>query len=205
MRAWASLAIVALTAAPALATETGRKSVHVVRFFGQPPRRGGRAARTAPLGAARLQGQFELRGRVTVAHAMAGEHVGEIVQRSWTFVPQCAAGPCQHVLLLRARANGTDMTMLSEHVPGDYAGASAFFAPLRCGARTYAHGELVPFRITVQVTADASPAGTIIAVAVSASYTNRTRTNLTPCVDVHRHDAAAYTGELVAATGSAGA
>jgi len=164
------------------------------RSVDQPPAR----VATATQRAARLQGRFQLRGRVTVARAMAGEHVGEIVIRTWTFTPGCASGACHRVLLVRSRARGGDRMILTERAPGYYAGGGAFYAPLRCQGRSYAHGELVPFTITVRITAAAPSSGTITATAVSASYTNSTRTNLTPCVQVHRHDAAFYTGRLVA-------
>ncbi len=197
MRASVSLAILAFVGA-------GRINGDMGRLFGQAFVGAPHAAQAATLGEARLQGRFELRGRVTVAHAMIGEHVGEIVTRSWTFVPQCAAGPCGQVLLLRQRAQGSDKTMLSERAPGHYAGAGAFFAPLHCGTRAYAHGELVPFTITARVTDEAASAGAVVATALSASYTNRTRTNLTRCVDVHRDDAAVYTGALVATSANFG-
>ncbi|MGA2928884.1 MAG: hypothetical protein ABSG43_23410 [Solirubrobacteraceae bacterium] len=135
---------------------------------------------------------------MTVAHAMAGEHVGEVVRRTWTFVARCSTGPCRQLVLVRTRAVGSDRTILSERAPGEYAGKGAFFAPLRCGPRTYQHGELVPFTITVRVTAAATVASATVATAISASYTNPSRTNLTPCIGLHRHDAATYSGELVA-------
>jgi hypothetical protein len=65
----------------------------------------------------------------------------------------------------------------------------------------------VPYTITVRVTAAAIAAGVDAATRVSAVYTNRSRTNLTPCVAVPGHDAATYHGHLivsVAPTGGTG-
>jgi hypothetical protein len=148
--------------------------------------------------AARLTGLFMLTGRVTVAANVFGEHVGQRVVRRWTFTPLCAAGACGRVGLLRARASGQDHLTLRTTGPGSYAGTGSFQAPLRCGNRTYPTGELVPFRITVRITAAQRLGGVAFATAVRATYTNTSRINLTSCVGVLGHDAATYTGQLVA-------
>jgi hypothetical protein len=146
---------------------------------------------------ARLQGQFKMAGRVTRAVNVPGEHVGQQVLRIWTFSSLCATGPCPTVELLRTRANGTDTTLLRLESPGYYAGFGVFYAALRCGTRTYPRGEAVPFAVTVRVTASAVVGGVMSATRVTATYTNRDRTNLTPCVAAPAADAATYQGTLV--------
>ena len=48
----------------------------------------------------RLQGTFALRGRLTTADNVYGEHQGQRVHRTWAiFAPQCAAGGCRRVIL----------------------------------------------------------------------------------------------------------
>jgi hypothetical protein len=126
---------------------------------------------------------------VTVARNVRGEHVGDVVQRTWTFTPLCATAPCATVQLVRQRANGSDTLTLRQTGPGTYAGAGLFYAALRCSGRVYPHGQKIPFRIRVNVT----PTG-----ALSATYVNRSRINLTPCVAVLGHDSARYTGQLAA-------
>ena len=94
------------------------------------------AATSIPPGApsaARLQGQFVLEGTVTTARNVRGERVGQIVQRSWTFAPLCAAGPCRQVRLLRQRAAGSDTIALQERAPGHYLGTG--FSTRRSVAR----------------------------------------------------------------------
>jgi hypothetical protein len=149
------------------------------------------------LGAARLQGAFLLSGRVTVAKNVSGEHAGQAVLRTWTFTPGCATGACPTGALLRVRAGGTDRVLLRRGAPGHYFGAGSFYAPLRCGGRAYRKGEAVPFTITVQVTGATVSAGEVVATRVHAVYTNRSRTNLTPCVVAPGHDAAVYNGSPV--------
>ncbi len=90
------------------------------------------------------------------ARNVRGEHVGEIVQRTWTFTPLCAAGPCAQVRLVRGRGNGTDSLILDRTTPGHYAGTGRFFAPLKCAGTVYATGEEVPFEIKLHVTATAT-------------------------------------------------
>ena len=165
-------------------------------------------APSPPLGAARLQGEFLLAGRVTQAKLVPGERVGQLVSRTWTFTPRCPAGACDTVQLMRTRASGTDRVMLRRSKPGYYAGSGTFFAPLRCGSRIYPRGASVPFTITVQVTAALGAPGTLVASRVNATYLNRSRRNLTPCVGVLGHDAASYHGHLqlgTPPTGGAGA
>jgi hypothetical protein len=146
--------------------------------------------------AARLQGTFQLEGIVTVAHNVAGEHVGDIANRYWTFTPLCPTGPCARVKLVRTRGTSTDTLVLRRRAPAFYTGSGTFYAPLRCGTRTYLRGEQVPFKITVRITKALLLNGIVVAARVNASYTNRGRMNLTPCVAALGHDAATYHGHL---------
>ncbi len=150
----------------------------------------------APPAAARLEGPFLLAGRVTVATDVLGEHVGQRVSRRWTFTSPCPTGPCAQVALVRARAGGRDHMILRQVSPGYYVGTGSFYSPLRCGTHIYSRGELVPFRITVRITAAEVLAGADVASTVRASYTNTSRTNLTACVGILGHDAASYQGQL---------
>jgi hypothetical protein len=151
-----------------------------------------------PLAAARLQGQFTMSGRVTVAVHIRGERVGQKVRRTWTFAPTCPTGQCVEVGLGRTRAAGTDLLRLFRTGPARYSGHGVFYVPLKCGSTTYAQGESVPFTITVRITAAALSAGIPVATAIKATYTNRSRTNLTNCVAVPGHDAATYAGTVIA-------
>jgi len=154
----------------------------------------GAASAQPPAPSAVLQGAFQMSGKVTVAANVRGEHVGQIVTRTWTFTPECSTGPCTTVRLVRGRATGTDTLTLQWTRAGTYAGSGAFYAPLRCTARVYPQGEEIPFRITVRVTAVTAGA----ASAISATYVNAQRINLTPCIGVLGHDSARYTGEPAA-------
>jgi hypothetical protein len=150
------------------------------------------AAAQAPAPDARLQGTFQMSGTVTVARDVRGEHVGQVVARTWTFTPQCVSGPCATVRLVRGRATGADTLTLKRTGSSTYAGNGLFYAPLRCSGQIYLRGQEIPFRITVRVTATNGTA----ASAISAKYVNRKRTNLTPCIGVLGHDSARYTGLL---------
>jgi hypothetical protein len=160
----------------------------------------GAGAVTPPVptpGTARLQGQFALTGRVTVAKNVRGEHVGQQVKRTWIFTPQCPVGACQTISLVRRRGAGSDSVQLRRRSPGYYVGTGSFFAPLQCGRDVWRRGASVPFTITVRVTAAALAGSEVVATRISASYTNRARVNRTPCVAVLGHDAATYRGTAV--------
>jgi hypothetical protein len=146
---------------------------------------------------ARLQGQFRMSGHVTDAANVHDVHVGDRVVRTWTFTSSCAIGPCHTVTLTRNRGRGTDHLTLKRRGAGYYTGHSSFYAPLQCGSRVYKRGELVPFTITVRITAASLSGTTVIASRIKGSYTNRSRKNLTPCVLEPSHDAARYTGRLL--------
>jgi hypothetical protein len=135
-----------------------------------------------------LQGSFQMTGTVTVAKNVRGEHVGQVVQRTWTFTPLCPTLPCANVRLVRQRAGGTDTLTLHAVGPGAYMGTGRYLAPLRCTGRVYTPGQVVPFKIIVHVTAMGD---------LHATYVNRSRLNLTPCIGVLGHDAARYTGQPV--------
>ncbi len=170
----------------------------MLALLGCLPAASAQAASTDPLvGIARLQGSFLLAGRVTAARGIRGEHRGQAIARLWGFVPACPVGACPTIILFRRRPGGLDSLILRRRSPGLYAGNGSFFAPLRCGRRTLAHGEAVPFTITVHVTAAAATAGTAIATRVSATMISARRRNLTSCVAAPAHEAAAYHGHLV--------
>jgi hypothetical protein len=142
----------------------------------------GAAGQPAP----QLQGTFQMTGTVTVAKNVRGEHVGQLVQRTWTFTPLCPTLPCATVRLVRQRAGGTDTLTLHAVGPAKYTGTGRFLAPLRCTGRVYRPGQVVLFKITVHVT----PADQL-----HATYVNPSRLNLTPCIGVLGHDAARYIGQ----------
>jgi hypothetical protein len=152
----------------------------------------------ASTGSARLLGTFLLAGTVTVASDVPGERRGQHFLRAWTFRPPCSTGVCPTTNLVRARANGIDEVLLRRRAPGRFVGRGSFYAPIRCGSRTYRRGALVPFTIDLHVAAAAFVLGVDIATRVNASYVNASRTNLTPCVAALGHDAASYHGHIVA-------
>ncbi len=165
-----------------------------------------RAAATDPvLGAARLVGTFELAGRITTAVRVTGEHKGQNVIRTWSFLPGCSVGPCRTIGLLRVRSGGSDKVKLTRKRPGYYVGSGSFYAPLKCGGKTYRRGEAVPFTVTVTITsALRDPTGALVATRVNATYTNKSRRNLTRCVDFPGHDAASYHGHVLLGSSSGG-
>lgn len=152
-----------------------------------------------PTPATQLQGTFQMTGTVTVAQFVRGEHVGQTVQRNWTFTPLCGSGNCATVRLVRGRGTATDTLTLTAVGPQAYAGTGEFFAPLRCAGQIHRPGQAIPFRIKVHVTATGpAPGGATMATAITATYLNASRVNLTPCVAVLGHDAARYQGTLAA-------
>ncbi|HEX4283080.1 MAG TPA: hypothetical protein VHZ27_20080 [Solirubrobacteraceae bacterium] len=145
--------------------------------------------------ASRLAGTYQMSGRITAAKYVRGEHVGETLQRTWTFTPLCLSGPCAQVRVYRGRRTATDTLILTQTTPGKYAGTGVFYAPLECAGKVYSSGEEVPFTIKVAITATTTaPDGTVLASQITARYINTSRMNLTPCVIVLGHDAARYTG-----------
>ena len=145
---------------------------------------------------ARLQGTFELAGRVTAADAVSGERVGQTVARVWSFSSTCPSGQCAQIALVRSRGAASDSLTLSRTGPGRYSGSGSFSLPLRCAGRVYAQGEKVPFTINVRITLAVPFGDQTVATRVSATYVNRRRINRTPCVAALGHDAASYHGHL---------
>ena len=165
-----------------------------------------KAAQTDPLlGTARLVGTFELAGRITTAVRVTGEHKGQNVIRRWSFLPACPVGACRTIGLLRVRSGGSDKVKLTRKRPGYYVGTGSFYAPLKCGGKTYRRGEAVPYTVTVTITsALRDPTGALVATRVNATYTNKSRRNLTRCVDFPGHDAASYHGHVLLGSSSGG-
>ncbi len=167
----------------------------VLAAFGAPA--GATAAVNPLLAGARLEGSFLLAGRITKATNVPGEHKGQTVSRTWTFTSSCATGPCSTVDLTRPRQAGTDRLVLVRTKPGTYQAFGSFYAPLRCGGRIKRRGELVPFTVTVTVSAAAQTQFGVFATRVNATYTNQLRINRTRCVAPPANDAAKYHGHLL--------
>jgi hypothetical protein len=147
--------------------------------------------------AARLQGVWGLNGLVTKAVGVPGERAGQTFTRLWRFTPLCQAGACTAILLQRPRVGGGDRILLQRRGAGFYTGVGTFVAPLRCQGRTFSRGALVPFTISVQITA-AGQLGTLVqATQLHATYRNRKRINLTRCVPAPSYDSAGYGGALI--------
>ena len=154
------------------------------------------AASAPPFPDARLQGTFQLAARVTAAHAVNGEHVGQTLARVWSFSSTCPTGQCAQIALVRSRGAASDSLTLRRTGPGRYSGNGSFSLPLRCAGRLYAQGEKVPFTINLQITLAVPFGDRSVATRVSATYVNRRRINRTPCVAALGHDAASYHGHL---------
>lgn len=158
---------------------------------------GGATAR-AQVPPTRLEGTFSLAGTLTVADDVYGERPGERVRRTWQFFPACAGESCRRVLLRRRRSGRhlLDQVMLTRQPSGVYGGHGSFWVPLRCAGQIDAHGGLATETITVRITETQLVGTTRFATAISATYRNPSRTNLTRCPGAIGHDAARYVGRL---------
>lgn len=146
----------------------------------------------------RLQGTFALRGRLTTVDDVYGEHQGQRVHRTWTFVPLCAAGGCRRVILKRMRSGRQilNVAVLTRRGPKLYVGRDRFWVALRCSGRVVRHGGLATATIRVRITRSAIVGTTHFATAIRATYNNPRRANLTRCPGGIGHDAASYRGRL---------
>ena len=147
---------------------------------------------------ARLDGTFAMRGRLTVVDNIRGEHRGQRIQRSWSFAPHCGRGVCNRVTLTRRRGgqHKLDVLILTQRRAGVYVGRGRFWVALACAGSTLARGGIAYETITVRVTRAQTIGSTPFATAVTASYSNPSRANLTRCPGGIGHDAAKYKGRL---------
>ena len=150
---------------------------------------------------ARVTGTFEMSARVTAAKNVRGEHVGQSLKRRWLISPQsCAGNVCQTLVLDRERSAGIDESLaLHRLAAGTYAGSGSFYVALGCKHKTYPHGSLAPYRVTLTVGSAVAVQGISFARQITATYRNAKRSNSTPCVLGRSHDAATYTGSAVSA------
>jgi hypothetical protein len=147
--------------------------------------------------AARLQSTWAMAGRVTRADGVRGEHRGQHVQRTWTFAPSCAAGPCKTVGLVRERAAGKVQRMVLHATGrGRYVARGRFAVPLRCNGRVYPRGGVATTVVHVTVVQTSTVQTTPFATAVRATYANPQRINRTPCPGALGSDAGVYSGSM---------
>ena len=154
---------------------------------------------------ARVLGTFVMRARVTVAVGVVDEQAGEILTRRWVIVARgCHEDRCSSLLLLRQRGDGRSSRItLRPTGPDRYAGRATFEVALLCAGRVYRNGSRAPYRIALRVTRTKRIGGIRFAQAISATYVNPARSDSTPCPLAPSHDAAVYTGRLIAGLPSA--
>ncbi|MHB8659906.1 MAG: PKD domain-containing protein [Solirubrobacteraceae bacterium] len=145
---------------------------------------------------ARVLGSFAMVARVTVATNVPGERVGERLRRRWTIFPErCAQSTCRLLRLDRQRSAGRHARVTLHRVGvGRYEGRGSFYVGLRCLGRTYRYGSRVPYRITLTVRGTTKVQGIAFARWITASYSNPSRSDTTPCPLGPSRDAARYSG-----------
>jgi PKD domain len=153
----------------------------------------------AQAGSIRLEGSFAMSGTLTAVDNVYGEHRGEHVRRTWSFLPRCATGPCDRVTLRRRRSGRhiLDVVGLARRGPSLYVGSGRFWIALTCAGAIVRHGGLATETITVRITGTATVGTTRVATRLRATYTNPKRTNLTRCPGGIGHDAASYHGRRI--------
>lgn len=160
---------------------------------GAATRRHSRGPRTVD---ARVSAAFAMNGRISTAVRVPGERRGQRFARRWTFTGEdCAGNICGRLLLTRERSAGQfDHLLLSRTGVGRYAGNGRFYAALECKGAIYPAGQVAPYRVTVAVTRAVTIQGIAFATGLTATYTNRRRTDRTICPTGPSHDAATYSG-----------
>ena len=158
---------------------------------------GGTATAAHPVDAL-LRGTFTMKGTVSVAQHVAGEHAGQHVTRSWTFYPSCSTGGCPRVVLKRFRSpkHVLDRITLSRQRPGVYVGKHRFWLALKCNGAVVKRGGYANETITVSIMRAVAVGGTRDATGIRATYNNPSRFNQTRCPGGIGHDAAKYSGHL---------
>ena len=145
-------------------------------------------------------GRFAVTGRITRASGIPGEHTGERLRRIWTIVPRsCAESDCARLELTRPRAAGHVARITLHRVGfGLYRGTGRFDAAVRCLGHVAPRGSVVPYLITLRVTAFEPAGGLRLATAFRATYFNDRRFDRTRCPLGEVRDAARYTGTIIA-------
>jgi hypothetical protein len=149
---------------------------------------------------ARLDGEYAMKGTITRADHVRGEHEGQQVKRTWRFTSKCTSGPCDSVVLHRQRSAGkVDRMILDKDAPGEYSGKGRFFFPIRCAGEVHKHGGEARVVIAVKIT-DATPIdGDLVATDLTGKYSNPKRINHTQCKGkTLGRDGARYTGTRIA-------
>ncbi|HWX46040.1 MAG TPA: hypothetical protein VNY52_12055 [Solirubrobacteraceae bacterium] len=151
---------------------------------------------SSPVGDARVIGTFAMSAQITAARNVRGEHVGQVLARTWVLSAQeCAVSVCPSLTLEREREAGIHETLtLLRTGPGSYAGSSTFYVPLRCHRRVHPRGARAPFTIELAVASLETVQEIAFARQITATYINPRRFDATRCPLGPSHDAATYTG-----------
>ncbi len=159
----------------------------------------GASAPGTPTGALRLQGTFQMVGRVTRSTNVRGQRRGQALSRLWSLTAPCPGRQtCATATLTRQRSGGQTDVLGLHRIRGsdDFGGRGAFAVALRCHGRVYPRGGRAQERITVQVVKSVLVEQIAFATAITATYANPSRRNDTPCAGFIGRDGARYAGSL---------
>lgn len=160
----------------------------------------GAPATGTPTGALRLQGTFQMVGRVTRSTNVRGQRRGQALSRLWSLTAPCPGRQtCATATLTRQRSGGQADVLGLHRIRGgsdDFGGRGAFAVALRCHGRVYPRGGRAQERITVQVVKSVLVEQIAFATAITATYANPSRRNDTPCAGFIGRDGARYAGSL---------
>jgi hypothetical protein len=145
----------------------------------------------------RVLGRFTMTGTVTVTAGIPKEHRGQRLTGTWHIRPiDCVLSDCPHIVLTRDR--DSQLTLRRTGATA-YRGTGTFWVPVRCQGRTYAHGSLAPYVITLRATRSTQRGAIRFATAIAATYVNPARSDRTACPLGIVHDGARYSGALTSA------
>jgi len=149
---------------------------------------------------ARVQGTFRMRARVIAAVNVRGEHRGQRLTRTWTIVPGgCTRNRCRTLRVTRTRGGGRISRLTLHRLRGGgFAGHGVFWVALSCDGRTYPHGGRAPYSLSLRIKRARAVGGVRFARRITATYRNRRRSDSTRCPLGPSHDAARYSGTVVA-------
>ena len=120
----------------------------------------------------RLDGRYPVKLTVTRANAMArsaGTAVGDVIERTWTFLPQCTKGACD--VKLQISDHGTSIKVTLTYDGTAYVGSASTPLPGECAGKPFLLGDGLTgeFAWTVKITAAKLMSGQLRATAITGT------------------------------------
>lgn len=128
------------------------------------------ATASAAPNTSRLEGTFDMKGKITKSIRIDGEKKGDKFTRTWTFVPKCATGVCSKVRLTRSLKDGSTEKLDMKWDGKQYKATKTTKLSAPCGGKSTKNAHVVKAVATARVVSTADRKGVPVSIKIVGRF-----------------------------------